>query len=130
MTAELFKILAICLVSAAVCIILKQRNPEYAFFVALATGLAVALTVFKNVSVAVETLQYKISSVGLKGDYFLTALKAIGIGYITSFIADACRDSGQTSLASKAELAGKTAIFLISLPLMISVFETAVGFIK
>ena len=130
MNSELFKILAICVVAAAACIILKQKNAEYSFLVALAAGVVIFLFVLKNISVAIETIKYKISSLGLDNDYFSVALKAIGIGYITSFIADACRDSGQTSLAAKAELAGKTAIFLSSLPLMISVFETAIGFIK
>lgn len=130
MNNELFKILALCLVAAAVCIILKPKNAEYSFLVALAAGIVIFLFTLKNISVAIETIKYKISQVGLEKDYFSVALKAIGIGYITSFIADACRDSGQTSLAAKAELAGKTAIFLISLPLMISVFETAIGFIK
>ena len=77
-----------------------------------------------------EKMQPVLEEYGIKTEYFKVALKALGIGYITSFIADACRDSGQTSLAAKAELAGKTAIFLLSVPLIISVLETAIGFIK
>ena len=62
--------------------------------------------------------------------YFSVALKAIGIGYITGFIADACRDGGQASLAGKAELAGKCAVFILVLPLIASILETALGFLK
>ncbi|MEE1277947.1 MAG: SpoIIIAC/SpoIIIAD family protein, partial [Acutalibacteraceae bacterium] len=62
-------------------------------------------------------------------DYMKTALKALGICYITQFAADVCRDFGQTALASKAELAGKCAIFLLSLPLVTSIVEIAVNMI-
>ena len=71
-----------------------------------------------------------IEAYGIETEYFKVALKALGIGYVTSFIADTCRDSGQTSLASKAELAGKTAIFVLSLPILVSVLNIAVGLIE
>ncbi|MFQ8952752.1 MAG: SpoIIIAC/SpoIIIAD family protein [Oscillospiraceae bacterium] len=51
------------------------------------------------------------------------ALKALGIGYITGFIADACRDGDRQALR-KAELAGKCAVFIL-LPLIASILETA-----
>lgn len=129
MSNELFKILAICLVSAVLCIILKPRNGEYAFAVSIAAGIAVTFLLLKIISVPIETVRLKLESYGVETQYFKVALKAVGIGYITNFIADACRDGGQVSLASKAEFGGKCAIFVLCCPLMISVLETAVGFI-
>ncbi len=130
MTGDVIRIVALCLVATAVCIILKQKNAEYALLVSVAAGAAVILLVLKNISAPIESVKYKLSQYGIEEEYFKVALKSLGIGYITTFIADACRDSGQTSLASKAELAGKSAIFLLSLPLIFSVLETAVGFIQ
>ena len=130
MTADVFKITALCLVAAAICVILRQKNAEYALLVSIAAGIAVTAVVLKNISLPLKSFSQAISSYGIKTEYFKVALKAVGIGYVTDFIADACRDSGQTSLAAKAELAGKSAIFLLSVPLMLSVLETAVGFIK
>ena len=71
-----------------------------------------------------------LSAYGVEAEYFKVALKALGIGYITSFAADSCRDAGQSALASKAELAGKCAVWMLSLPLVVSVLKIAVGFIK
>lgn len=130
MTADIFKILGVCLVTAAVCLVLRQKNPEYSLFTAIAASVTVMLMIFKNISAPIEVIRYKLEAYGIETGYFKTALKAVGIGYITSFIADACRDSGQTSLAGKAELAGKCAVFILCCPLMLSVLETAVGFIK
>lgn len=130
MTGELFKILALCLTAAAVCIVLRQKNSEYALFVSVAAAVAVTVLLLKSISAPIETIRYKLEACGVETEYFKIALKAVGIGYVTTFIADACRDSGQVSLAAKAELAGKCAIFVLCCPLMISVLETAVGFIK
>ena len=130
MTGEIFKILAVLLLTASVGIILKNKNSEYALFVSLAAGVVTALIILKNLSSPLLELKSRIESYGVESEYFKVAIKALGIGYVTSFRADSCRDSGQTSLAAKAEFAGKAAIFLISVPLLMSVLEIAVGFVK
>ncbi len=127
---EIFKILAICLISALLAIVLKQQKGEYALVVALAGGAVVILYVLKGVFEPIEYIKARLLSCGVKTEYFAVALKALGIGYVTGFIADACRDSGQASLAAKAELAGKCAIFILSVPLISAVLETALGFLK
>ena len=127
---EIFKILAICLISAVLAIVLKQQKGEYALIVALAGGAVVILYVLKGVFEPIEYIKARLLSCGVKTEYFAVALKALGIGYVTGFIADACRDSGQASLAAKAELAGKCAIFILSVPLISAVLETALGFLK
>jgi stage III sporulation protein AD len=130
MSGELFKILAICLVAALLCIVLKPCNGEYAFGVSVIAGIVITYLLLKIISAPIETIRLKLQSFGVETQYFKVALKSVGIGYITNFIADACRDGGQVSMASKAEFAGKCAIFILCCPLMISVLETAVGFIK
>ena len=130
MSEDIFKILAVLLVAAVMSLILKQKNSEYALFVAISAGVVTALLILKNISTPIAELKSQIEAYEVETEYFKVAVKALGIGYITSFIADACRDSGQTSLAAKAELAGKAAIFIMSLPLLMSVLEIAVGFIK
>lgn len=130
MAGDIFKILGILLISAILCILLKNRGGEYSLLIALCTGTLTALLILQNLSGPFFELKDKIASFGIETEYFKSAIKALGVGYITSFIADICRDCGQTSLAAKAEFAGKTAIFLISVPLLMSVLEIAVGFVK
>ena len=125
-----FKILILCLTTAVFAVVLKPKSSEYAFLITVATGVIIGVTLIKNIAEPIKAIGESFSKYGIESDCFKVALKAVGIGYITSFIADACRDCGQSSLALKAELAGKCAIFLLSAPLLISVLETAVGFIK
>lgn len=124
---EIFKILAVCLITAVLALVLRQYKGEYALAVALAGGTAVTAYIIMGIIPPIEYIKAQLAGYGIKAEYFTVAFKALGIGYVTGFIADACRDSGQTSLAAKAELAGKCAILIISLPLISSVLETAVS---
>lgn len=127
---EIIKILSICLTAAILCLVLKQYKAEYALFISIFAGVFVLSIIVKNIFTPIHYIMEKIESLGVEIQYFKTALKALGIGYITNFISDSCRECGQLSLASKAELAGKVSIFIISIPLAISILETAIGFIK
>ena len=127
---ELFKILMICLITAVLAVVLKQQRGEYAFLTVLAGGAAVLVTLLRYLAEPLGVLQNAMVRYGVDNSGFGVALKALGIGYVTDFIAATCRDNGQTSLAAKAELAGKCAILLVSLPLMLSVLELAVGLIQ
>lgn len=126
---EIFKILSICIITAVLAVVLKQQKGEYALMVALAGGTVVTLYMLKGVLAPIEYINTKLLNNGINTEYFEVALKALGIGYVTGFIADICRDSGQASLAAKAELAGKCAIFIISVPLVAAVLDTALSFI-
>ena len=130
MNTDVFKILGILLIASVICIVLRQKNGEYAILVSVTAGIITALLILRHLSSSIDMIKNYIEAYGIETEYFKVALKALGIGYITNFIADTCRDSGQTSLASKAELAGKTAIFVLSLPLLISVLNIAVGLIE
>ena len=130
MSEELTKILGLCLVASVITVVLKGRNAEYSLLVSVAAGAVIGLMILKNIAPVLQTFKNAISSYGVKTEYFKVALKSVGIGYITSFIADSCRDCGQSSMALKAELAGKCAIFILSVPLILSVLEIAIGFIK
>ena len=130
MTDVFFRILALCLVTTAFCLVVRQKNSEYALLISVAAGVCIMLVLVRYISVPLNQICDKLEEYSAQSEYFKVALKAVGIGYVTSFIADACRDSGQTSLALKAELAGKCAIFLLSVPLILSLLEMAVGFAK
>lgn len=130
MTGDLLKILAVCLIAAILSLVLKPKSVEFALCVTLAAGIIIITAVLKSIAAPINEISEKLSDYGVETEYFKVALKAVGLAYITDFIADACRDSGQASMAAKAELAGKAAVFLLSVPLLMSVLETAVGFVK
>ncbi len=130
MTLELTKVLLIIFISAFICIVLRQKSPEFSLLIAVVASGFAAFIIIKKLSEPIAEIRSALVSYGVESAYFKVALKAVGIGYITSFVATACRDAGQNSLAQKAELTGKVAIFILSVPLVLSILNTAVGFIN
>ena len=122
---EILKVLGFCLVAAVLSLVLKQYRQEYAFFISVAAAISILSMLCVKLFSQMEEIKLLISSSGIETEYFKVAIKALGIAYLTEFTADACRDFGQGSIAAKAELAGKAAIFVISIPLLTSVLKTA-----
>ena len=122
---EIAKILGVCLIVTVLCVVLRQYKPEYALTIGILGGLAVIVAVISQIVPAFWGLESFFGSLNIEGFYFSTALKAIGIGYVTQFVADACRDAGQSSIAAKAEFAGRSGIFLLSVPLLKKILEFA-----
>lgn len=55
---------------------------------------------------------------GLPESYISLVFKATAICLITQITSDLCRDSGETAIASAAELWGRGAVTFITLPLV------------
>lgn len=125
---DIFKIVAVCLVALFPILLLKNFKIEYAAVVSVAAGVVIFLMLVGNIGAVIKGITDITEGQGSLSSYLKTALKALGIAYITSFAADTCRDFGQTSLAAKAELAGKCAILILALPLLNAILEIAIGF--
>lgn len=126
---DIFSLIALCLVTALLCLVLSALKSEYAFVALIAAGGIIFVSVIRNVAPAFSSLYSLADSAGMETEYIKTALKALGICYITQFAADACRDFGQSALASKAEFVGKCAVFLLSVPLLSNILQAAVSLI-
>ena len=127
---EVFKILIALIIAASFSVLLKQQRPEISLLLITATAVITLIIVLTALLAPIEQLRQKLENHGIELSYFKIALKALGIGYVTSFCADICRDSGQTSLASLSETVGKCGIFILSLPLVINIIDLALVFIK
>lgn len=126
---QLFALLALCLVAAAVAIVLGQYKKEYAIAVTVAAGAMLITATASFVIRPITEIADKLRNAGVNTEFFFVAIKALGLGYVTQFIADTCRDFGQTSLAAKAEFVGRAAMFVISLPLINSLFDAVTSLV-
>ena len=120
---NLFGILALCLIACILAVVLNQYKKEYSVIISIAAGAGVLILLLTKLIKPITEITNRLSQYGVGIEFFVVALKALSIGYITQFIADICRDFGQTSIALKAEFAGKVSIFLITLPLLNSLFD-------
>ena len=50
-------------------------------------------------------------------------MKAIGVGFITQFVADIAVDSGNKSLSNQMIFAGRISVIILSMPVFYQMFE-------
>lgn len=129
MSVEILRVAAVIIIAAVFITALRTRLGEYSFLLVLAVAAVVLVCVFTNLFGSIARLRDLFSQSGNRGVYFVTALKALGISYISTFAADSCRDFGLSALAQAAEIAGKAAIFVLSLPLITAVLDAALKFV-
>ncbi len=129
MSGEIIKIVIVIIISAVFVTALRMRLGEYSFVLALAVIAVVLVVILGNLFGAISKISDLFSQSGSATIYFTTALKALGISYITTFAADLCRDFGLSAMAQTAEIAGKISVFILSIPLMTAVLEAALKFV-
>lgn len=113
----LIKLCGIAVFAVIFILIIKQIKPEFAPIITISTSIILLTASLILVKPFVEFITETINSTSY-GSYMPILLKALGIGLTTQTVADICRDSGESAIASKVELIGKLEIMLISLPLI------------
>lgn len=113
------------LVGTVLALILGQYCPEFRMLVTAAVTLLLMAMVLEQLSPVLEQLRSTMELTGLTGDYAAILFKAVGICLLTQLAGDVCRDSGESSIASKIELAGRAAILLTAMPLIQEVLAWA-----
>ncbi len=113
------------LVGTVLALILGQYRPEFRMLITAAVTLLLMAMVLEQLSPVLEQLRSTMELTGLTGDYAAILFKAVGICLLTQLAGDVCRDSGESSIASKIELAGRAAILLTAMPLIQEVLAWA-----
>jgi stage III sporulation protein AD len=127
---SLSQIIALALVAAALCIILRPIRPELALLLSLAAGVVIIMTLFGDIRDVLYRMRSMADRAAIPGAYMEILIKALGICFLTQIAVDACKDAGEGSVASKIEMAGKLAVIVISLPLFEQVLSVVFGLVS
>ena len=120
---QIVQVVGIGLVSTVIIIILRKQRPEIAFQVSIAAGLIIFMLLVSKLSAVLGLLEDYADRAGIRPVYFSVVLKITGIAYITEFGSEVCRDAGESSIASKIELAGKVIIVVLAVPVITSLLD-------
>ena len=120
---EIIQIVGLGIVATIIIVVLKTQRPEIAVQISIITGVVVFLLLVSKLSAVVNLLNTYADRVNIDMAYLTTLLKIIGIAYIAEFGAEVCRDAGESSIASKIELAGKVVIIVLAVPIITSLLE-------
>ena len=116
-----------CVASAILAVLLRQYVREHSLFIAAAACTAVAGALVALLSPAVEEIRGIFAESGLPEGYISVVFKATAICIITQISSDLCRDSGESAIASAAEMWGRGAVTLLSIPLVRALIEQISG---
>lgn len=114
---NLLAIAGAALVAAVIAVMLRRYHAEYGMLISILAGVLILAMLLEALPQALGQVTELLQAAALPGKYALILFKALGLCWLAQFAADSCRDAGESALASKVELAGKTAVLLTTLPL-------------
>lgn len=126
---EVIKIVGVSIFAVIMIIILKSYRPEMALVLSIITGIGIMLYAISKMSSVINVLNDLVSKSGVNTDFLLIIIKVIGIAYIVEFGKNVCIDAGQSSIATKLEMAGKVVIVVLTIPLISSLVNVLVGLV-
>ena len=123
----IFKIIGISLITTISILLIKPTKPDIAMIVGLAGGVFVFFYIIDLIEDVFGLFNYIMEITNLDSKLFTILIKMIGVGYITEFSANLCKDSGNLAMAGKLLLAGKLVIFVMAIPIITSLIELIVS---
>jgi len=124
---DILQITGIGLIGVILVISLKAQKPEISLLIALCTGIIIIITISSKLAAVFTLLGKYANMAGLDEIYIPLLIKAVGIAYITEFGSSICKDAGESSVASKIELAGKVIIAVLTVPIITSLIELIIS---
>jgi len=121
---EILQVVGLGLIATVLAIILREYRPEMAMQVSLVAGVVIMLLVINRIAGAVQAITETAVGAGINLVYLQTLLRVIGIAYLAEFGAQACRDAGEGSIASRIELAAKVIILVMAVPIVMEIMES------
>ena len=120
---EIIKIIGVGLVALIFIIVIKQYKAEFAIYISLIAGALILLLVMDKFAGIIELLKALASKASVNNEFLLILLKITGIAFLTEFAVSICKDSGESSIASKIDLGGKVIIIGMSIPIISALLE-------
>ena len=122
---EITALIVLCIITALLALSLRGQRPEFAMLLSLGCGVFVLLNLLGQMKGILSGLERVMA--GLSGPSDLTGiiLKALGICIVAELGSQCCRDAGEAAIAAKVELAAKTALVLMCMPVFTQLLETA-----
>ncbi len=123
MVGSCFTVGVFCVGGAMMALLLKQYCSEQSMLISVAVCTLVMVSVIVMLEAPLNEVRDIFVSAGVSEGSISIVFKALGISCITHISAEICRDSGESAMGAAAELWGRVAVALISLPIMKSFLQ-------
>ncbi len=121
------QIIGITVISLLFALIFKSVNPSFSIIIAVCAACILFFKVADSLAGIIESFKNLASGFENVNNYVHLMLKTLGIAMISQFIADICRDSGESALAGQTEVVTKIIIIAMIMPLFEAVIKAVSG---
>ena len=118
-------LIVLCIITALLALLLRGHRPEFAMLLSLGCGLYVLLFLLGQMKEVFQEMGEMMSGISGQKEQTAIILKALGICIVAELGSQCCRDAGETAIAAKVELAARTALVLMCMPVFSSLLEIA-----
>lgn len=94
-----------------------------ALVLGLAVGVLLCLQLLPLIEQVLAAFATLAQDVGLAGEYWAVLLKIVLISYLAELGAALCRDAAESAMAAKLELAGRLAVIMLALPVVVNMLR-------
>ena len=127
--ALLGKLIALCLLTAVIALLLRRESAELAFLLTLSAVLLGVFLLLAAIDEAAALGEELLELTRLSPVLFVPLVKVLAVAVTVRLTAALCRDAGQSALAALTEIAGTVCALWCSLPLLRAVVELLEGWI-
>ena len=127
--SDSFKICALGIVFAMICVLIKNYRGEFLIPVRLASIIVISGIVIVLISPIIKFLS-NIMGQTMPLEYMEIILKTLAIAYMTQISSELCRECGENSIALGIETVGKIEIVILSLPLINNIISMSSEFLQ
>jgi stage III sporulation protein AD len=127
---DILSIVGLGLVVAAIAVVLRQHRPEFALLLSIAAGAFLLFQIVSMLTPVVEEMRGMMGSTDMPAEFAGILFRALAICFLTQIACDICKDSGESAISAKIEMAGKVAVLAVSLPLfrqVLAIVRSLVG---
>ncbi len=120
---DIVKLIGVALIALVIILILKQYKPEFVLYVELVAGIIILSMAYEQLEQILDVIKSYSNKISVNNKFIIIILKITGIAILSEFATSICKDSGETAIASKIELATKIMIIATSIPIISSLLE-------
>ena len=125
MNADILRLFGIALIGIFASLILKERYKGIGIAVSVIAATLISISVIEGPWTSLFETVNSLAESSDFSQYAVILLKALVIGYMTVLMEGICNEAGEGTLAFGVELAGRSQIVLLSLPLLTSFMDIA-----
>lgn len=126
----ILKIAVVAVAAAVFSAFLKETAPEYVLLLQLCFVVPVASFLIGFASKKLGAFFENTFDGLIDGTYVSVMLKGAFVSVLCALCASICRESGNRALADVVEISGRVIIIMFGIPLIESVVETALAYLK